>query len=211
MAARSRISAAARIGAVAAIAALAPLCAQSADRNGKEVVDSVCVACHGNGKDGAPRIGDAKAWEARSRRGLSSLSKSAIEGVRKMPPHGGSPGVSDIEIKRAIAYMVNQSGGKWIEPIDRAAAPKERSGKAIYEAQCVKCHGTGVNGAPKLGDKAAWIDRARLGFDSVVRSAIHGHGAMPARGGMADLTDAEMKAAVTYMFQTSVKQSDKAK
>ena len=199
------------VACVAALGALAPMSAFAADRSGKEVVDQVCAGCHGSGKDGAPRIGDAKAWEPRAKRGLSSLSKSAVEGVRKMPPHGGNPGVSDIEIKRAITHMVNASGGKWIEPIDRTAAPKERTGKQIYEAQCVKCHGTGKDGAPKLGDKAAWIDRARLGFDSVVRSAIHGHGAMPARGGMADLSDAEMKAAVTYMFQTSVKQSDKPK
>jgi cytochrome c5 len=62
-----------------------------------------------------------------------------------------------------------------------------------------------LNGAPRIGDKDAWIQRAKLGFDSVVRSAINGHGAMPARGGMANLTDPEMRAAVTYMFQTSVK------
>ena len=212
MAAPSRIPATARIGVAAAIAALASLSGHAAsDRSGKEVVEQVCSTCHGKGVDGAPRIGDAKAWEPRAKRGLSSLTHSAIQGVRKMPPHGGNPSVSDVEIKRAITYMVNQSGGKWIEPIDRTAKPKERTGQQIYEAQCVKCHGTGVDGAPKLGDKAAWIDRARLGFDSVVRSAIHGHGAMPARGGMADLTDAEMKAAVTYMFQTSVKQPGKAK
>lgn len=211
MAAPLRIPPAARIGAAAAIAALASLSGYAADRSGKEVVDGVCAGCHASGKEGAPRIGDAKAWEPRARRGLSSLSKSAIEGVRKMPPHGGNPGVSDAEIKRAVTYMVNQSGGKWIEPIDRTAKAKERTGGQIYEAQCVKCHGTGANGAPRLGDKAAWIDRARLGFDGVVASAIHGHGAMPARGGMADLTDAEMKAAVTYMFQTSVKEPAKAK
>jgi cytochrome c5 len=79
------------------------------------------------------------------------------------------------------------------------------------KAQCVKCHGKGLNGAPKIGDKAAWIDRAKLGFDSVVRSAINGHGAMPSRGGMPNLTDSEMRAAVTYMFQQSVKNEAPAK
>jgi cytochrome c5 len=182
--------------------------AQSAmvgERSGQEVVEQVCAICHATGLNGAPKIGDARAWEPRTRRGLSSLTQSALEGVRKMPPHGGQLDLNDVEIKRAITYMVNRSGGNWIEPIDRRMLPAARTGEQIVKTQCVKCHGTGVNGAPRIGDKDAWIQRAKLGFDSVVRSAINGHGAMPARGGMANLTDPEMRAAVTYMFQTSVK------
>jgi cytochrome c5 len=190
--------------ALAAMAA-APHCAASGERSGKEIVENICAACHATGRDGAPKIGDAKAWEPRERRGLSSLTGSALEGVRKMPPHGGALSLTDTEIKRAITYMVNHSGGSWVEPIDRTAPPVARTGQQIVQAQCVKCHGTGLNGAPRIGDKKAWIERAKLGFDSVVRSAINGHGAMPARGGMANLTDDEMRAAVTYMFQKSVK------
>ena len=193
--------------AAAALAAFAGAAhAAAGDRTGQEVVESVCVTCHATGLDGAPKIGDAKAWEARTQRGLSSLTEHALNGVRKMPPHGGRLSLTDLEIKRAITYMVNHSGGSWIEPIDRRHLPVERSGKQIVQAQCVKCHATGLGGAPRIGDKDAWVKRARLGFDSVVRSAINGHGAMPARGGIANLTDAEMRAAVTYMFQTSVKE-----
>jgi cytochrome c5 len=188
----------------APLAAATALAAFPGDRTGKEVVDNVCATCHGSGVNGAPRIGDAKAWEARSKRGLSSLTATALEGVRKMPAHGGSMSLNDTEIKRAITHMVNQSGGSWAEPIDRRHLPRERTGEQIVKSQCVKCHSSGLNGAPRIGDKAAWIDRAKLGFDGVVRSAINGHGAMPARGGMANLTDAEMKAAVTYMFQQSL-------
>ena len=190
---------------IASIGPLAALAAGPGDRSGKEVVDHVCAACHATGKDGAPKIGDTKAWEAREKRGLSALTATALEGVRKMPPHGGSLSLNDVEVKRAITYMVNQSGGSWQEPIDRRHLPADRTGEQIVKAQCVKCHGPGLNGAPKIGDKAAWIDRAKLGFDSVVRSAINGHGAMPSRGGMPNLTDSEMRAAVTYMFQQSVK------
>jgi len=196
---------------IASIGPLAALAAGPGDRSGKEVVDHVCAACHATGKDGAPKIGDAKAWEAREKRGLSALTATALEGVRKMPAHGGSLSLNDIEIKRAITYMVNQSGGSWQEPIDRRHLPADRTGEQIVKAQCIKCHGEGLNGAPKIGDKAAWIDRAKLGFDSVVRSAINGHGAMPSRGGMPNLTDSEMRAAVTYMFQQSVKNETPAK
>ncbi len=196
---------------IASIGPLAALAAGPGDRSGKEVVDHVCAACHATGKDGAPKIGDTKAWEAREKRGLSALTATALEGVRKMPPHGGSLSLNDVEIKRAITYMVNQSGGSWQEPIDRRHLPADRTGEQIVKMQCVKCHGEGLNGAPRIGDKAAWIDRAKLGFDSVVRSAINGHGAMPSRGGMPNLTDSEMRAAVTYMFQQSVKNETPAK
>jgi len=173
---------------------------QAAERSGKQVVDSLCISCHGTGAGGAPKIGDAKAWSERASKGLTGLSKSAMTGIRQMPAHGGNPNLTDTEIERAITYMVNQSGGRWTEPVSRTTKGAERSGKEIVEAQCVKCHGTGVGGAPKIGDRAAWTPRVQQGLDVVVRSAIHGHGAMPPRGGLADLDDVEMRSAIVYMF-----------
>jgi cytochrome c5 len=166
-------------------------------------VDASCTSCHAGGANGAPRIGDKQAWSKRASRGLSSLTKSALEGIRKMPAHGGNPTLSDVEIQRAITYMVNQSGGHWAEPISTTKPVKERSGEQIVKAQCYKCHETGKGGAPKIGDQAAWIPRLKPGLDVVVRSAINGHGGMPARGGMANLTDAELRSAVVYMFNPS--------
>ncbi len=84
--------------------------------------------------------------------------------------------------------------------MDAQAQYAERSGEQIVQAQCFKCHESGKGGAPKIGDRTAWIPRVKQGLDVVVRSAIRGHGSMPARGGMADLTDAELRAAVVYMF-----------
>ena len=191
--------------AIAALAAVAiGVCtvagAQTKERSGKEIVDSLCISCHGSGANGAPKIGDKKAWAARAEKGLSGLTKSAMQGIRQMPAHGGNPKLTDTEIERAITYMVNQSGGHWTEPVSRVSKTPDRTGKEIVETQCVKCHGTGVNGAPKIGDRAAWTPRVKQGLDVVVSSAIHGHGAMPPRGGMADLTDAEIRSAIVYMF-----------
>ena len=94
--------------------------AQRKERQGKEVVDAVCSECHVSGKEGAPRIGDANAWAGRASQGLTALTDHAIKGIRKMPAHGGNRGVSDIEIERAIVYMVNNSGGNWVEPMGGA-------------------------------------------------------------------------------------------
>jgi cytochrome c5 len=97
--------------------------------------------------------------------------------------------------------MVNQSGGKWTEPVDKKALPTPRTGEQIVKAQCIKCHQAGKGGAPKIGDRDAWIPRLKDGLDNTVRSAINGHGGMPARGGLANLTDAEMRSAVIYLFR----------
>ena len=76
---------------------------------------------------------------------------------------------------------------------------KPRSGEAIYNTVCTACHATGVAGAPKTGDKAAWAPRIATGSAALLKSAAEGKNAMPARGGAADLSDAELKAAVDYL------------
>lgn len=172
--------------------------------SGKQVVDAVCANCHATGVERAPKIGDRQAWKQRAAQGLTSLTQHALQGLRKMPPHGGNPGLGDMDITRAITYMVNQSGGNWIEPAAIGTAFRERSGEQIVNAQCAKCHEKGLDGAPRIGDTAAWAPRYAHGMDFLVRSAIKGHGAMPPRGGLADLTDSEIRVAALYMFNKGV-------
>ena len=76
---------------------------------------------------------------------------------------------------------------------------KPRSAEAVYNAICKACHDTGVAGAPKTGDKAAWAPRLATGAAALLKSATNGKNAMPARGGAADLSDDELKAAVEYL------------
>jgi cytochrome c5 len=75
-------------------------------------------------------------------------------------------------------------------------------GKKLYESACVACHGAGVAGAPKFGDKAAWADRIKQGSNVLYEHAIKGfqgkNGMMPPKGGSA-ASDEEVKAAVDYM------------
>lgn len=182
--------------------AMAP--AHGVERSAEAIVDEVCGNCHKKGDNGAPVIGDEKAWAERKTQGLTNLTGNALEGIRKMPSHGGNMGLSAADLERAITYMVNQSGGNWTEPKSAASAGKERTGEQVVKAKCSECHADGKNGAPKIGDQSAWVGRVSHGLDAVIASGIHGRGAMPARGGMADLSDAEMRAAVIYMFTQSV-------
>ena len=85
-------------------------------------------------------------------------------------------------------------------PSANAAGDK---GEATYNASCVACHGAGVAGAPKLGDKAAWGPRIAQGMAMMEEHALKGFqgkaGMMPAKGGNPALADADVKAAVAYM------------
>jgi cytochrome c5 len=184
--------------ALASIAAAAM--AQRPQREGKEVVEAVCFGCHATGKNGAPRIGDARAWATRASQGLTSLTAHAISGIRKMPAHGGAAGTSDLELERSIVYMVNRSGGSWIVPTDKDAPMVVRASEAIVRGQCARCHQSGAHGAPRIGDRAAWAPRMAHGLNALVASAVHGHGPMPARGGKPDLSQEEIRGAIVYMF-----------
>lgn len=78
-----------------------------------------------------------------------------------------------------------------------------KDGKSVYNTVCAGCHGAGVLGAPKLGDKAAWAPRIAQGIATLNNHAINGIRAMPPRGGAASLTDDEVKSAVEYMVNGS--------
>jgi cytochrome c5 len=82
------------------------------------------------------------------------------------------------------------------------AAADSSTGKALYSATCVACHGAGVAGAPKFGDKAAWAPRIAQGVNVLHDHAIKGYqgkaGMMPPKGG-SSAPDADVKSAVDYM------------
>ncbi len=72
-------------------------------------------------------------------------------------------------------------------------------GQALYGSVCTACHGAGIAGAPKTGDKAAWKPRIAQGNALLYEHAIKGKGVMPPKGGAMSASDAEIKAAVDYM------------
>jgi cytochrome c5 len=87
-------------------------------------------------------------------------------------------------------------------PAAKGPAPSAEvlaTGEKIYTATCLACHGAGVLGAPKFGDKAMWAPRIAKGMDALYANSIKGINTMPARGGNAALKDDEMNAAVDYM------------
>lgn len=199
---------------------------------GDAVYKAVCAACHDTGAAGAPKTGDNGAWAARIGKGQASLVGNALKGLNAMPAKGGNPDLDDVEVERAVVFMANKSGGSLKEPAAKAAAAAlaaasaaapaapaqaaapapapaaagKADGKKIYDAACAACHGAGVAGAPKVGDKAAWAPRIKQGNDTLYSHAIKGFqgkaGMMPAKGG-SSASDDEVKAAVDYMVSSS--------
>lgn len=80
-------------------------------------------------------------------------------------------------------------------------------GKTTYDSACWLCHNPGAAGAPKFADVAAWAPRIAKGMDTLYDHAINGFqgeaGLMPPKGGRADLSDVEVRAAVAYMVDSS--------
>ncbi|EKU28525.1 cytochrome C [Alcaligenes sp. EGD-AK7] len=97
----------------------------------------------------------------------------------------------------AIAARIQPVAG--FKLVDANAVKELKTGQQVYETTCTACHGAGVAGAPKFGDKGAWGELINLGQDELVKNAIHGIRAMPAKGGNPSLDDIEVARAVAYM------------
>ena len=92
------------------------------------------------------------------------------------------------------------------QPCASAATPivangTPRPGEQIYGTYCTACHTSGVLGAPKKDDAAAWNEKlATAGsFDKLLANAINGIRSMPPKGTCADCTEEEMSGAIEYM------------
>lgn len=90
--------------------------------SGEEIYKTTCVACHGAGVAGAPKVGDIASWAPRLKEGYDKVVGAALNGLNAMPAKGGNPDLDDIEVARAVVYMANLSGGNFKEPEVKPAA-----------------------------------------------------------------------------------------
>ncbi|MEW6133030.1 MAG: c-type cytochrome [Pseudomonadota bacterium] len=111
------------------------------ERTGQEIYDAVCTSCHASGALGAPKLNSKGDWGPRIAQGYKKLIDHAINGIRQMPPRGGDPDISDIEIARAVAFMANSAGASFKAP-EPPAPPK-----APAKAEAAK-GGTAATAAP---------------------------------------------------------------
>ena len=104
------------------------------------------------------------------------------------------------------AEAVKEKAVEAVEEVKVALADVDK-GKEIYDTKCMACHMTGVTGAPKMDEKERWATIAAQGLGVLYEHSIKGftgkQGNMPPKGGFADLSDDDMKNAVSYMLKTS--------
>jgi cytochrome c5 len=172
------------------------------EMTGEQVYNEVCTSCHGSGALLSPKYKDAAAWSKRIAQGYDTLLNHALKGFKNMPSRGGEPDLTDLEVARAMVFMTNAAGAKF-EPTlakEREPSPAELAqGQSVYGAKCATCHDSGMTGAQKLSDVAAWTALIKQGKDALYASAINGSFGGPAKGGDPNLADADVKLAVDYM------------
>ena len=129
----------------------------------------------------------ANAIGAKPRKPEAVMEAKAI--AERIKPVGEVTVASGAAVVNAVVPAANAAGAD--------------KGKTTYDTTCAVCHGAGIAGAPKFGDKAAWKDRVAKGNEGLYNNAIKGYqgkaGMMPAKGGNAALKDDDVKAAVDYM------------
>ncbi len=131
-------------------------------RSGEDVFKGQCSACHATGAAGSPKFGDAAAWSARIKTGLEALVHSALSGKGAMAPQGGGD-FNDTEIARAVVYMANAAGAKFVEPAAPAGAAPAADGAsaaAPAEAPAAEQPATAPDTAPAAATAPAPISAA---------------------------------------------------
>lgn len=186
---------------------------------------AVCFACHN--ADGISKIPGTPHLAGQERGYLESALRAYRDGTTRQNPtmNAMAKPLSDRDIANIAAYYSLQTrmnngqtaaqaleAAQRIRPVGEVAveAPATsatpaaaRSGDAVFNAACMACHATGAAGAPKLGDKAAWSPRLAQGEGTLLKHALEGFKGMPAKGGCADCSDAEVKAALNHLVSKS--------
>ncbi len=178
------------------------------ERSGEEVYKEICSGCHEAGALGSPKFKDAAAWGKRIAQGYDTLLTHAIKGINKMPPRGGDPELTDLEVARAVVHMTNAAGAKFEPVLKKEPEPTPAilaRGREVYLSDCASCHDTGLTGAQRLTDTKAWGALIKGGKEALYKAAIEGSLGGPPRGGNPKLSDADVRAAVDYMVEEAKK------
>lgn len=215
-AARALILLAAGLGFASSVSAQLPDIAAGKKRA------QVCFSCHG--ENGVSKISGTPHLAGQDRAYLIKAMQAYRNGQRQDPTMVAmAKSLSDADMTNIATYfhlVVKNARGETlasvIETNDRikpvasvavaeapAAPPVARSADVLYNASCAACHASGIAGAPKTGDKAAWSARIAQGSNKLLEHAIKGLNAMPARGGCSDCSDEDLKTVVEYMASQS--------
>lgn len=179
------------------------------------------VALHGKGgmpaKGGNPTLSDYEVARAvvymanKSGGSLPEPAAPAAEGDKKeaaaAPAAAAPAAAATAPAAPAAAAPAAAAPAPAPAPAAQAAAPQAATvnpaGEKLYKSVCFACHATGVANAPKFGDKAAWEPYIKTGMDAMVKVAMQGKPPMPPKGGAANASEDDIRAAVQYMVNAA--------
>lgn len=126
------------------------------ERKGDQIFNKICIQCHAadSSVPNAPKIENNGDWAPRIGQGFDTLFQHALNGFNAMPAKGGAADLTDQELKRAITYMANKSGGNFPDPDAAAPADQSASGDAAASAPAAAGSAPAAD-APKADDKGA--------------------------------------------------------
>lgn len=168
------------------------------------------VALHGKGgmpaKGGNPTLSDYEVARAvvymanKSGASLPEPAAPAEEGAKKEAD--AAPAAAPAPAAAAPAPAAPAAAAPAAPAAPQAAAVNP-AGEKLYKSVCFACHATGVANAPKFGDKAAWEPYIKTGMDAMVKVAMQGKPPMPPKGGAANASEDDIRAAVQYMVDAA--------
>lgn len=180
------------------------------------------VALHGKGgmpaKGGNPTLSDFEVARAvvymanKSGGSLPEPAAPAEEGAKKegdaAPAVAAPAAAAPAAAAPAPAAAAPAAAAPAAAAPAPAAAPQQAAtvnpaGEKLYKSVCFACHATGVANAPKFGDKAAWEPYIKTGMDAMVKVAMQGKPPMPPKGGAANASEDDIRAAVQYMVDAA--------
>ncbi|AKP87953.1 MULTISPECIES: c-type cytochrome [Achromobacter] len=179
------------------------------------------VALHGKGgmpaKGGNPTLSDFEVARAvvymanKSGGSLPEPAAPAEEGAKKeadaapAAPAAAAPAAAPAAAAPAAAApaAAAPAPAPAAAPAPQQAAAVNPAGEKLYKSVCFACHATGVANAPKFGDKAAWEPYIKTGMDAMVKVAMQGKPPMPPKGGAANASEDDIRAAVQYMVDAA--------
>lgn len=181
------------------------------------------VALHGKGgmpaKGGNPTLSDFEVARAvvymanKSGGSLPEPAAPAEEGAKKeadaapAAPAAAAPAPAPAAAAPAAAAPAAAAAAPApapaAAPAPQQAAAVNPAGEKLYKSVCFACHATGVANAPKFGDKAAWEPYIKTGMDAMVKVAMQGKPPMPPKGGAANASEDDIRAAVQYMVDAA--------
>lgn len=146
-------------------------------------------------EEGAKKEADAGAAVAAPAAGAAAAPGAAASGAAAS---GAAPAAAATAAAPAAAAPAAAPAAPAPAAPQQAAAVNP-AGEKLYKSVCFACHATGVANAPKFGDKAAWAPYIKTGMDAMVKVAMQGKPPMPPKGGAANASEEDIRAAVQYM------------